>query len=248
MINGIYLATSGMNVEQKRMDVLSNNLANINTAGYKKEKVVFQVYTDRQISNTSNDTQLGDYSGGVIIGQSLIDLSDGNIKYTGNNLDFCVNGKNFFTVAAPDGQQYLTKDGSFNLNAEGFLINKDGYFVLGSNGNIQLTGPGTLSVDEKGSITFNEKNIGTLAITAAASEEDVRMIGSSYFVLKEGSTAAAANTDASIKQGYIENSNVNGVSEMVDMISITRAYEANQKMINMQDEMLAKATSVIGKV
>ena len=247
MINGIYLATSGMNVEQKRMDVLSNNLANINTAGYKKEKLVFQVYKDRQISNTSNNNQLGNYSGGIIIGQNLVDLSDGNIKYTGNSLDFCVNGKNFFVVAAPDGQQYMTKDGSFSLNADGFLVNKDGYFVLGSNGNIQLTGPGALIIDEKGNITFNQKNIGNFSVNSVANAEDINMIGSSYFVLKNGA-ALAANTDISIKQGYIETSNVNGVSEMVDMISITRSYEANQKILNMQDEILKKAANEVGRV
>ena len=246
MINGIYLATSGMNVEQKRMDVLSNNLANINTAGYKKEKLVFQVYKDRHISNTSNNNQLGNYSGGIIIGQNLVDLSDGNIKYTGNNLDFCVNGKNFFVVAAPDGQQYMTKDGSFSLNADGFLVNKDGYFVLSNNGNIQLTGPGALSVDEKGNITFNEKNIGTLTINSVAKAEDISMIGGSYFILKNGA-ALSASTNASIKQGYMETSNVNGVTEMVDMISITRSYEANQKMINIQDETLKKVTNEVGK-
>ena len=247
MINGIYLATSGMNVEQKRMDVLSNNLANINTAGYKKEKLVFQVYKDRQISNTSNNNQLGNYSGGIIIGQNLVDLSDGNVRYTGNNLDFCVNGKNFFVVAAPDGQQYMTKDGSFSLNSEGFLVNKDGYFVLGNNGNIQMTGPGDLSVDEKGNITFNQINIGNFSVNSVTNAEDISMIGSSYFVLKNGA-ALAANTDVSIKQGYIETSNVNGVSEMVDMISITRSYEANQKILNMQDEILKKAANEVGKV
>jgi flagellar basal-body rod protein FlgF len=247
LINGIYLATSGMNVEQKRMDVLSNNLANINTAGYKKEKLVFQVYKDRQIYNTSDSNQLGNYSGGIIIGQNLVDLTDGSLKYTENNLDFCVNGKNFFVVTAPDGQQYMTKDGSFNLNADGFLVNKDGYFVSGSNGNIQLTGPGDLSVDEKGSITFNNKNIGILTINSVAKAEDINMIGSSYFVLKNGA-ALTANPDVSVKQGYTEASNVNGVTEMVDMISITRAYEANQKILNMQDEMLKKATTEVGKV
>jgi len=229
------------------MDVLSNNLANINTAGYKKEKLVFQVYKDRQISNISNNNQLGNYSGGIIIGQNLVDLSDGNIKFTGNNMDFCVNGKNFFVVSAPDGQQYMTKDGSFSLNAEGFLVNKDGYLVLGSNGNIQLTGPGALSVDEKGNIVFNEKNLGTFMVNSVANEEDVSMVGSSYFVLN-GGAALAASADVSVKQGYIETSNVNGVSEMVDMISITRSYEANQKILNMQDEILKKAANEVGKV
>ncbi len=249
MINGIYLATSGMNMEQKRMDVLSNNLSNVNTAGYKKEKVVFQVYKDRNIFNVSENTELGNYSGGIVIGQKLIDLSEGNIRYTGNLLDFCVNGKNFFAVNSPDGQ-LLTKDGSFRLDENGNLINRDGYFVVGNNGNIQIpddSADGVLSVDESGNIYMGENIIDTFKLVSVAGPEDITMIGSSYFILKDG-VQPPENTDVFVKQGYIETSNVNGIAEMVDMISITRSYEASQKIINMEDETLKKTTNEVGKV
>jgi flagellar basal-body rod protein FlgF len=246
LINGIYLATSGMNVEQKRMDVLANNLANINTNGYKKEKVSFQVYRNRYISNLSDKNRLGDISGGTIIGQRHIDLSEGNIKFTGNYLDFTVNGKNFFVVNGPNGQ-LLTKDGSFNIDENGFLINKDGYFVEGTNGKIQIVDNGVISADETGNIYVEDKNIGAFKVLSASDEKALTTAGNSYFILNENA-AAVENMAVSIKQGYVESSNVNGIAEMADMISVTRAYEANQKIISMQDEILKKTTNEVGKI
>lgn len=245
MINGLYVAASGMNVEQKRMDILSNNLSNINSTGYKSEKVVVKSFRDLNPKNQTN-TNLNYISDLTIIDKSIIDLSDGSIRYTENPLDFAINGKNFFTIETPKGEK-LSKNGEFKLNNEGYLVNSDGYFVKGINGNIHINDENNFWVDETGNIVEGEENTGKFKIVSVENPEDISYTGDSYFELKEGA-APVENPDINIGQGCIENSNVNGIAQMVEMISITRSFETNQKAITMHDEILNKTVNEIGKI
>jgi flagellar basal-body rod protein FlgF len=185
LINGLYLATSGMNVEQKRMDILSNNLANINSTGFKKEKVVFEVFKDRAFLNLLKKHEIGNLTGGVIIGQTLLDMGEGTLKQTGNPLDFAASGMSFFVVNTPDGLRY-TKNGAFKLNEDGYLTTQEGYYVQGRVGNILLNDANDFYVDETGDIYANNAVIDSIRTVSVANDNDLLMVGNSYFVLREG--------------------------------------------------------------
>lgn len=246
MINGIYLATSGMNVEQKRMDILSNNLANINSIGYKKKQVDFAVFDERLFSNISSDSKLGVLTSGSIIENTSINLSSGSLKLTENPYDFAINGNNFFVVESEEGQ-FLTKNGSFGLDSENFLINQDGYYVLGDRGRINISEAGDLFVDYYGNIFSNGELVDKFKITSVENGDDLLIDSNSYFKLRDG-IGEIEDKEVIIKQGFLESSNVNGIDEMVEIISVTRSYEACQKAIKMQDESLSRVINETGKI
>ena len=246
MINGLYLATPGMNVEQKRMDILSNNLANINSTGFKKEKVVFEVYKDRTFLHLLKNQEIGNITGGVVIGQTLLDMSEGSLKQTGNPMDFAVSGMSLFVIDTPDGIRY-TKNGAFKIDEDGYLTTQEGYYVQGSVGNILLNDVDSFYVDESGDIYADDNLLDSLNIVSVEEGNHLLMVGNSYFVLREGADFAE-DVPVNVMQGYLEGSNVNGIAEMVDMIAITRAYEANLRVIKMSDEVLAKTVNQVGKI
>ncbi|MBN2073601.1 MAG: flagellar basal-body rod protein FlgF [Actinobacteria bacterium] len=246
MINGIYLATSGMNVEQKRMDILSNNLANINSTGFKKKQADFAVFNERLFKNMSVNNVLGIITSGPVTESISVNLSEGPLKMTGNPYDLAINGNNFFVVESGNGE-LLTRDGCFGLDGENFLVNQDGYHVLGDGGRINITDGGELYVDTAGNIFTGGMIIDKLRVVSVENGRDIQTESSSYFKLKDGA-AGANGAGVVIKQGFLETSNVNGIDEMVEIISVMRSYEASQKAIKMQDESLSKVVNETGKV
>lgn len=247
MISGIYFATSGMNVDQKRMEILSNNLANINSIGFKKRNAVFTNYRDIQINYLNKDTFLGAVSDGLIIGDISVDLTNGSLKFTQNPLDLSINDYNFFVVEDLAKNNLLTKNGSFKLDNENYLVNCDGYKVLGEKGYIKLNNCDNLTIDSQGNIFLNNEFIDKLKITSINNPQDLYITNSNYFILKDN-VKIPEKKEINIKQGFLEISNVNGINEMVDMIEAMRSYEINQKMIKMQDDTLSKAVNNIAKL
>ena len=247
MINGIYFTTSGMNVDQKRMEILSNNLANINSTGFKKRSIVFVNYEDMLLTAFHRNLQIGSIEKGLIVEGISVDLSSGALKYTQNPLDLAINDNNFFSVQDNSGNELLTKNGSLGLDSENFLINSDGYRVMGLKGAIKIGNPEKLVIDSSGYVITDGQVIDSLKIASVASEQDLFINNSSYYTLKEGAQAAEGQ-DIMIKQGFLETSNINGVSEMADMIAVMSSYEINQKIIKIQDETLNKAVNNVGKM
>ena len=259
-----YTAYTGMINEQRRLDVLSNNLANADTNGYKKEGTTSQTFADelaikiKDTSHYSMPKRLGGMSMGVHIGETYTDYAQGNFKVTDNSTDFALGGNGFFAIAFTDKQGNAsvkyTRDGAFIVNNQGYLVTKDGDFVLNMNdamngnvnGRIQVNPNLKIAVDEFGNIYQNDVMVANIGFVDVQDYNYLAKYGENLYDLVEGGTIVAS--DAKVEQGMIEASNVNVVSEMVDMITITRAYQAGQKIINAVDETLDKAVNQVGAV
>lgn len=246
MINGIYLTTSGMDVHQKRMEVLSGNLANINSVGYKKRNITFIPFRDIEMANLKDNAILGRNAANLVITETTVNLENGSLKYTENPLDLALNSRNFFVVEDHNGNQLLTKNGSFKLDSQNYLVNQDDFKVLAENGYISINDTSIFEVDSEANIIIDGVKTDKIKVASVDSYEDLVITNSPYFLLADG-TESADDARVNLKQGFLETSNVNGVEEMVNMIAIMRAYEASQKALHMQDETLSKAVNQVGK-
>ena len=256
MLKGLYTAYTGMINEQNRMDVLTNNLANASTVGFKKEGATSQSF-DEVLAYKIKDTTdpnwarpLGGISMGVKIGENYTDYSQGSMRETGNTYDMAISGTGFFTVQFTNkkGEQSLkyTRDGSFTLNKDGYLVTKDGDFVQGTAGRIQLNPLLPASVDQSGNIYQNGTRVATLDITDFEDYNYLEHYGENYYQTVEG--FEEKNGDYKVMSGYLEMSNMSVVTEMVNMISVSRAYETNQKIVQTYDASLEVAVNQLGKV
>lgn len=366
MFRGLYTVTSGMQTNQKKLDVISNNIANANTSGYKKDVVISEAFPemliskingklDNDLNNTynnpqldvqrdgqgfyiksnkgfftvdspmgtsynksvrfsvdnegylktytrdikkgidtstgfyvldseknkikvnNNDIQVDDKSGNVISNGNVIanliytpsknvigtingglrfdriqtNFISGQIKPTDNKLDFAIKGEGFFKVQSEDGIRY-TRDGSFSLNDKGELINSNGNYVLGKKGIITLDKD--FKINKDGEIYIKDEDYGTyeyydkIDAVNVLNVNALRKEGNNLYKVEEGINPDEQKLDGDLLQGFIETSNVNSVNEMVDMITVFREYESNQKVVKAYDEMMGKAVNEIGKV
>ena len=251
MLRGLYTATTGMTVQRAKMDVLTNNIVNASTTGYKKdnllssnfEEVLIERIGDPYLVNTSEE--VGPYSFGTHIDEVYTDFSQGSIEPTETQTDLAITGDGFFAVETPDGERY-TRAGNFCVNQEGYLVTADGYYVLGENGRINV-GSGEFSVDGEGNIVSGDEARGTLRIVRLEETDGLRKQGDNLYYVFSGEAPADAE-DFKIMQGYLESSNVDIATEMVDMITVYRAYEANQKILTMTDETLGMAVNNLGSL
>ncbi len=249
MLKGLYTAYTGMLNEQHRMDTLTNNLANAATTGYKKEGATSQsfdsvlAYTIKNASETPNiASYVGVNTPGVKIGENYTNYDQGSFQETGNTYDLALSGDGFFTVEftnkADETSIKYTRDGSFTLDADGYLVTKDGDYVLATDGGrIQLDPMQSASIDASGCIYQDgDTLIDQIQITDFADYNYLEHYGENYYQPVEG--AEIIDSAAAVYSGYLEMSNVQVVSEMVEMISVTRAYEANQKVLQAYDDTL----------
>lgn len=258
MISGLYTAGWSMQTDIKKMDFITNNLANAGTNGFKRDTVVFQTFPEVLMSITNDEGQgtnpegrLGKISFGNDIGEVFTDYTEGPIQKTDSKLDAAIRDDKsaFFTVAVPDGQggytEYYTRDGSFSLNQGSQLVNADGYAVLGQNGPIVLAGD-SFEIKDDGTIFENGVYKDKLLIKQFDDTRTLQKYGMNL-VSKTSATNEVPFT-GSVTQGYLERSNVNIVAEMVNMINAVRAYETNQKLLQFQDGTLDKVVNEVGAV
>ncbi len=257
MLKGLYTAYTGMMNEQHRMDVLTNNLANSTTIGYKKEGTTSQsfdsvfAYKLKDASEAVNiPRRMGVNTPGVKIGENYTDYSQGSFKITDNTFDLALAGDGFFTVEFTNKSgtksTMYTRDGEFSITKEGYLVTKDGDFVIGEKGRIRIDPTQETSIDSQGNIVQNDKLIDRLRIVDFKDYNYLKKYGENLLEPVEGATFATA--DAKVNSGYLEMSNVSVVTEMVDLISITRQYEANQKILKAYDSSLDIAANQLGRV
>lgn len=256
MVRGLYTAATGMVNQMHRLDVISNNLANSATTAYKKEGASSQSFKDlltiKINDETTNyiDMPIGRMSLGVKIGETYTDYSEGNVQESGNPYDLALTDRGFFAISYSDrnGNEYIkyTRDGNFVLNSDGALVTRDGDFVLGRDGGIIVIPEGTtVSIDETGRIEADGVEVGNIQITDFEDYNYLKKFGENMYTAIEG--AVETESRSRIFQGYLEMSNVNVVSEMVDMIATARDYESNQKIIQAIDSTLERATT-LGKL
>jgi flagellar basal-body rod protein FlgF len=258
MVRGLYTAYTGMANQQKRLDTITNNLANASTTGYKREgatSLAFDhmlTYKVNDLSEANITKKIGSMSLGVKIGENYTDYSQGSFKITENPYDLAIEGNGFFAISftnkAGEESVKYTRDGEFTTDNEGYLRTKDGDYVLNdSNSPITIpTEASEVKIDVSGNITADGEYVDTLMITDFEDYNYLKKYGENLYDAVDGATPKDAET--SVKQGYLEMSNINVVSEMVEMITITRAYESNQKAIQTTDTMLDRAVNDVGKV
>ncbi len=259
MIRGLYTSAYGMLTLNKKMDTVSNNMANVNTNAFKKDTVVFEEFSDvlmKRFHDTGNipsgrPAPIGNMTLYNDIAEVHTDYTQGALEQTGISTDVAINGDSnaFFCVAVNDGnnafREFYTRDGSFKLSASGQLVTKDGHAVLGSNGIITLNGS-DFTITDRGEIVQNGETVDTLSIRKFENPETLRKYGMNLVTITAESQDAAF--EGTIQQGFVERSNVDSVKEMVDMITVLRAYESNQKLIQYQDATLDKAVNEVGRV
>lgn len=346
---GLYISASSAVAETKRIDVIANNIANVNTTGYKKDVMVtqnfpeiliskingrldkdlqsvrnsgsgissenngemytastssgyFNVETPQGISrsmrigfkvndegflvtpqgnyilgqngsiNTGAATVTVDALGQVLAGGTVVDrlkvsnplnalgqlsygihsseveinFEQGQLQQTESSFDLALEDKGFFCIETPEGERY-TRNGEFTKNAEGYLVTKEGYKVLGDGGYIKVDG-NNMTVNEKGEVYSDAQLVDKLKLVDFNDYKVLRKEGDGLVRIEEGIEAETVAAAGTVHQGFLESSNVNSVKEMVEMITMMRTYEANQKMIKIHDELLGKAVSEIARV
>ena len=258
MLKGLYTAYTGMINEQNRMDIMTNNLANANTVGFKKEGSTSQAFDDvlaLKIKDTSvapnTAKRLGTMNMGVKIGEGYVDYSTGSFRETGNTYDLALSGNGFFAIEftnkAGETSTKYTRDGSFTLNVDGYLVTEDGDYVLDEDGDrIELDPLKTSFIDSNGNIYQDDSVEATIGIVDFEDYNYLEKYGENLFQTVEG--AVEQDATAQVHSGYLEMANVQVVSEMVNMITITRAYEANQKIIQTYDQSLDIAVNQLGRL
>ena len=259
MVKGLYTAYTGMRNEQNRMDIITNNLANSDTTGYKKEGVTNQAFDsllayrikDRATSGV-DAKKIGSMSLGVKIGEVYTDYTQGPMKITDNTFDVALAGEGFFTIEftdkAGETSTLYTRDGNFTMTKEGYLVTQDGDFVLGTNGQrIQLsTTVAETRIDRGGRIYQDGVERARMQITDFENYDYLEKFGENLYQPVDGATQREATAET--YQGYLEAANVQTVYEMVQMITVTRAYETNQKVIQAHNDTLQIAANQIGKL
>lgn len=243
MLRGIYIAGSGMLAESTRQEVVAENLANALTSGYKRTDAATQPFQTFLLRNMAmpGQPEIGSMNMGSEVSRLDVIATQGPLRSTGNQLDLALVGDGYFAVTAPGGTRY-TRDGSFTLDQNGTLVTKEGFVVRGTNGAITARGTEPIGISQDGVVTQGSTTLGRLQITAL----DPQSLAKEGASLMTGTPRGTAT--ASVRQGFLEGSTVNVVSEMVELIRVMRSFEANQKSVQAQDETLGQAISKVGVV
>lgn len=243
MIRGIYSAASGLLAQMARQLVTSNNLANLNTPGYRQDIASLREYPGLDLFRLFDGqmSQVGQLGTGAATELGVVDLSQGALVDTGNPLDLAISGPAFFAIQTPDGIRY-TRDGSFARDAQGLLVNSSGLPVLGEGGPILLP-EGEVVVNGDGLVTVAGQQVGRLLLTEFQPGQ-LRKVGSNLF---EALAAGQPPANSAVNQGFLEKANVDVTQAVVDMMAATRSYEASLRLLQMQDEILSKSVNEIGR-
>jgi flagellar basal-body rod protein FlgG len=244
MLEGLYSAAAGMAAQQDRMDSLANDMANVNTPGYKHLRVGFRDLIYQQSGRGSQPTVLtGTGAAAMALGRGQ---AQGVLQQTGNPLDLAIQGPGFFQVRRPDGQIALTRNGSFHLDETGRLVNQEGALVEPAISVPRGTDPGKVQVAPDGTVTIGAgRRLGRIQLVDVPSTDGLRPLGDNLFEVTQASgPARAAARGTSLAQGTVEMSNVGLGDAMVDMMDAQRSFELASKAITMQDQILGIANGV----
>jgi flagellar basal-body rod protein FlgG len=259
MIRALWTSASGMEAQQMNLDVIANNLANVNTSGFKKSSIQFQemMYdTDKTPGASTTDSSTTPTGAQVGYGSKPVaterNFTQGNLQQTGNTYDVAIQGTGFYKITLPDGTNSYTRDGSFLVNAYGNLVTNQGYLVSGVGQidpkatNVAIGADGTISATVNSAVV----KISPITISNFPNPQGLNSLGNNLYQETAASGNAVdgqtpgQNGMGTLSQGYIETSNVQVVEEMVNMIQAQRAYEINSKAIQASDDMMQMANNL----
>lgn len=261
MIRALYTAASGMNAQQANMDNVAHNLANVNTTGFKKSRVEFEdlMYQETRAAGSSASSSTEAPVGlEVGLGTRAVatsrNFSSGNLRQTSGPLDMAIEGEGFFQISLPNGTTAYSRAGTFHRDAQGLIVTNEGYAlqpnitVPPNATSISISKDGIVSAQIPGQTA--SQNLGTIELASFANSAGLRPQGGNLFTATSASgdpETGAPGSDArgTLAQGFVEDSNVSVVEEMVNMIIGQRAYEANSRVIKAADEMLQQVNNLV---
>ncbi len=252
MIRGIYSAASGMVTGLLRQETISHNLSNMETVGYKQRVAIVRDFPSLLLARLSGGgsaagpggPNVGALGTGVNVEDVVTDWSVGPLQQTDHLMDLALGSDGFFRVQTPDGVRY-TRDGRFRRDSSSRIVSSDGYPLLGADGPITLP-DGDPFIAEDGTVTVGDTVVGKIDVASFAQPDLLERVGENLFSAPAGVESAPA--PARIMQGYLEQSNVDPTTAMLEMMNVARAYEASQRMVQTQSSVLQKAVTEVGRV
>jgi flagellar basal-body rod protein FlgG len=241
-MEGLYSAAAGMAAQQRRLEAVANDLANVNTSGYKRTRVSFRdlVYSPSARGGAAG-VSTGAGAAAEITGRSF---AEGSLLRTDEPLDVAINGDGFFQVRRPDGSSALTRDGSFRLDANGRLVTSNGDLLQPPITLPKGTDPKRVGIARDGTVSADGRRLGRIQVVEVTSAQGLQPIGKNLFAATAASGAPRAVRTTSVVQGSLEGSNVDMGDAMVDMMDSQRAYQLASRAIQMQDQMMEIANGV----
>ncbi len=253
MRSSVFSALFGAMSNEHRIDISANNLANVNTTGFKRDNCAFQDTFQRFAHDSIVDAKPFIRDKNMLpapkilarprLSEEVIDMSQGAFQKTGNPLDLAIRGDGFFKVQK-DGGEFLTRAGVFSLSPEGVLITEQGYPVMANGGEVSVPPRSDVVIDAEGVITADGQEIAQLDFVQPADTKALKKQGENLYIVEGGEEVPA---EGEIVQGYIEKSNVEVVNEMVAMIECQRSFEMYQKMISTTDQLDQKVIQQVGR-
>jgi flagellar basal-body rod protein FlgF len=252
VIRGLYTAASGMLAAMRRMELVTNNLANAQTAGFKQDRSALSTFDQLMILQDGSPApaptggQLGELGMGSVAEEPMIDFTQGAVQNTGRALDVALEGPGFFTVQTQAGVRY-TRDGGFTRDSLGHLTTVEGDLVLGVDNNpIQLPG-GQVAIGPDGTVAVEDQPVGPLQIVEFTLDQPLRKVGNNQFAMRNDGDQPRAATGTAVRQSSIESSNLDMAGAQTTMLELQRAYQASQRLIQFQDEMVGRAVNEIAR-
>jgi len=244
MDSGFYAACAALIARSQALDVVANNLANSSTPGYRAEHNIFRAFLASATGRLASNLNVAINDFGILAGNQM-DLTQGNLERTGNDLDFAIQGSGFFTIQTTNGQFY-TRNGNFQVSPQGQLITSEGDPVIGEQGIIRILG-GPVNVSPDGTISVNGAVAGKMKLVEFPAGTALESVGKTYYSAPKNSAVNASKS--TVAQGMLENSNVNPVSSAVELVSVQRYAEMMQRALRMFDSELNKiATDELPRV
>lgn len=242
----LYQAAAAMNAQAQAQDMIAGNIAASSIPGFKKQDLSFSAV---EAGLLSGNIAQADGANKAVLPKStmLTNFQQGDLKNTGLSTDFALEGKGFFEVQMPSGTLAYTRDGEFQINAQGQLTTKQGYAVLGDNGPIQLdrNSSAAITVSSEGEVTQGGNNVGKMRVVDFKQPEALTPIGTGLYTARDPH-AGQGESSATVRQGFLEGANTSPTNEMMSLISAMRSFEANQRIIQTQDERMGRLISELG--
>ena len=244
MIKGIYSTEASMRPKTARLEVLANNLANINSTGFKRDRVFVQMLKESPDGSSDGRGEID----GVDVDR-FVDMREGSVLQTDNPLDVAIQGQGFFVIETPQGTRY-TRNGNFTLSTDGAIVTTEGYSLMGAEGKIRFPDLDRLAaekikISQSGQISLGDQQVAKLRIVEIENPEQLQKDHQSLFMTHESQKVNEIPADkVAVRQGFLEESNVNGIEEMIAMIELSRSFETDQRAIKAQDATLDRSLDI----